>query len=131
MTWDWFVCGLLLLGVATGMWTMQVHHGYFSKFRVRDLLRGRRDGLLYLWNTGSTAWCLVDCIARAAWLAEVGWGDAVSAKWRVIWLSLHAFGACLAIVGHIAVHVSLKHVELCDRCGSADIISAKTLRKGA
>lgn len=96
---------------------MQVHHDYFSEFTIADLIQGRRDGLLYLWNTGSTAWCLVDCVARAAWLTNVGWDEpSGGGKWQAIWLSLHAAGAVIAVLGHVAVNVSLRNVEFCERC---------------
>ena len=115
MLWDWIVVAMLLCGLGTGVYTIQRHHDFFRDFRMPDLFRGRFDACLYLLNVLSTSFCLIDAGSRILWLYEVGW-DAQTARWRLIWLSLHACGALLATGFHLVTNRLLDRKDFCNLC---------------
>ena len=115
MAWDIIVICLLLLGVVSGLFTMQRHHAYFKSFRFSDLFGGRLDAWLYLLNQASTAFCLFDAAARFLWLQEVAWTNSGS-RWQAIWLSLHAFSAIVAIGWHWVTNRLLQRDDFCALC---------------
>lgn len=115
MILDIVVCVLLAVGVATGMWTMQAHHGYFSDFTVYDLWRGRLDGWIYVLNLMSTAWCMVDFSLRVEWVRQVGWAD-TGDRWRHLWLTQHAASAVIASTIHILTLRLLNRDGFCRLC---------------
>lgn len=124
MILDLIVCGLLAIAVATGLWTMQSHHEYFSDFTLLDLCEGRLDGWIYVLNLLSTAWCVVDFSLRFEWMRQVGWTE-TSTRWQHLWLAQHAASACLASLVHILTYRLLSRAGFCQLCrrpwGDGDI----------
>lgn len=117
MILDIIVCILLVIAVFTGLRTIQIHQAYFREFRVPDLLAGRLDGWLYLMNSFSTAWCIVDLVLRIGWAVDMGWTDTVGLKWSLLWLGQHAGFAINAIIIHLVTDSLLDRTEVCKLCG--------------
>ena len=108
MVFDIIVVCLLAVSVGTGVWTIEVHHDYFSDFAVPDLLRGRIDGWLYVLNLCSTAWCAVDIVLRVGWLFDVDASRVMSRQWFILWMGLHAASAVIATMIHVITNYLLR-----------------------
>ncbi len=107
------VCILLGVGVATGLWTMQRHHEYFSEFTLGDLFRCRLDGWMYVLNLISTAVCLVDIVLRIGFVSEFGWSVS---RWQRLWLLPHTSYALISIMIHCITNALLSRDGFCRLC---------------
>lgn len=112
---DLIVLVLLIIAVATGLWTLHRHSHKFIAFRTHDIVAGRLDARLYVITTASTSVSLIDAFLCLYWLFNGGW-DAVGLHWHWMWLTLHT-GYALTIIGiHRLFNRLLSNTDFCALC---------------
>lgn len=79
------------------------------KYTFRDMLRGKRNAMLYIWVTFSTIFSLVHTVANLNYLLEPINGMSFEVQ---IWFAIHFSAAVLLVAAHIFIYNSLDEVPL-------------------
>jgi hypothetical protein len=95
------VCSVIAL--LTGIFA--IGSGRHWQFDNIDIVRGKRNAILYIWVTASSLFSLAHTTANVGYVIDPIWGVGPDIQF---WFALHAVVGVLLSVAHLYVYLSLE-----------------------